>query len=108
MRPWWNSLAGMEWTRAPRLSRTLRASVPRARVDDDDLDLLVDPLSRDGLEAANEVGAAVLDRDDDRDQVALDVESRSRRSGMVSSARKNAPNTIWMPSPSPVTRRAVS
>ena len=32
----------------------------------------------------------------------------SRRSGMVSSARKNAPNTIWMPSPSAVTSSAVS
>ncbi len=59
----------MEWTRAPRLCA--RAALPslRAGVDDDDLDLLVDPLSRDRVQAAHEVGAAVLDRDDDRDHV---------------------------------------
>ena len=47
--------------------RGLGAAVARAGVDDDDLDLVVDDLARDRVEAANEVGAAVLDRDDDRD-----------------------------------------
>ncbi len=36
------------------------------------------------------------------------VAGASRRNGMFSSARKNAPNTIWIPSPRPVTRSAVS
>ena len=43
------------------------APVARARVDDDHLDLVVDPLARDRLEAAHEVGSPVLHRDDDRD-----------------------------------------
>ena len=71
VRPWWNSLAGMEWTRAPRLCA--RSTLPslRARVDDDDLDLLVDPLPRYRIETAHEVRAAVLHRNDDRDHVGL-------------------------------------
>ena len=43
------------------------AAVRRARVDDHDLDLLLDLLRGDPGQAAREVGAAVLDRDDDRD-----------------------------------------
>ena len=51
----------------PELAGAVRAAVGRARVDDDDLDLLVHLLPRDPLEAADETGAAVLDRDHDRD-----------------------------------------
>ena len=45
----------------------LRAAVGGARVDDHDLDLLLDLLRGDPGKAAHEVRAAVLDRDDDRD-----------------------------------------
>ena len=38
---------------------TLDAAVDRTRIDDDDLDLLIDLLHSDRLEAADEVGAAV-------------------------------------------------
>ena len=48
-------------------TRSLGAPVRRARVDDDHLDVLVDLLRGDPVQAAREVGAAVLDRDDDRD-----------------------------------------
>ena len=51
----------------PGGTRALGAAVRRARVDDHDLDLLLDPLRGDAREAAREVGAAVLDRDDDGD-----------------------------------------
>ena len=91
-------------------ARPRRAAVARAGIDDDDLHLVVDLLGRDRLETAHQVGAPVLDRDDDRDHASGYSAGAvvSRRSGMVSSARKNAPKTIWMPSPSAVTSSAVS
>ncbi len=52
------------------LSRTVGASILRPGVDDQDLDLLLDLLPRDRLEAPDEVDAPVLRRDDDRDQGA--------------------------------------
>ena len=58
--------------------RSRGAPVARAGVDDDDLDLVVDPLARDRLEAAHEVGAPVLHRDDDRDH-AVWLLGRRRR-----------------------------
>ena len=53
-------------TRTPR-TRELGTAVARARVDDDDLDLVLDQLAADRVEAADEIGTAVLDRDDDGD-----------------------------------------
>ena len=46
-------------------ARELDAAVFRARVDDDHLDLLVDHLGVDPVEAAREVAAAVLHRNHD-------------------------------------------
>ena len=71
MRPWPNSAGGISCTRAPRDLRDLDAAVARPGVDDDDLDLVVDVLRRDRVEAADEIGAAVLDRDDDRDHAGV-------------------------------------
>ena len=65
--PWVNSSGGISCTRAPEPPRPLDAPVLRARVDDDDLDLVVDLLARDRLQAAHEVEPAVLDGDDDGD-----------------------------------------
>ena len=48
-------------------ARGLDAAVARAGVDHDDLHLVAHDLPADRVEAADEVGAAVLDRDDDGD-----------------------------------------
>ena len=48
-------------------ARSLGAAVGGAGVDHDDLDLFVDLLARDCLQAADEIEASVLDRDDDGD-----------------------------------------
>lgn len=53
-----------------------RASVTRSRIDDDDLDVVVYTLPCDRLEAAYEVGPAVLDRDDDGDHVSAGLPPR--------------------------------
>ena len=76
----------------PEPAGALGAAVARPGVDNDDLDLFVDTLAADRLQATHEICAAVLDRDDDGDH----VRSESRRpapprSGIVSKARKNAP-----------------
>ena len=57
----------------PEPAGLLRAAVGRARVDHDDLDLLVHGLARDRLEAADEVAAAVLHGDDDGDHAGAGV-----------------------------------
>ncbi len=57
----------------PEPARALHAAVGRARVDDDDLDLLLHLLARDRLQAAHEIEPSVLDRDDDRDHVRTGV-----------------------------------
>ena len=59
--------------------RSLGAPVARAGVDDDYLDLVVDPLARDRLKAAHEVGAPVLHRDDDRDHARATRSAPSSR-----------------------------
>ena len=52
-------------------ARPVGAVVIGARVDDDDLDGLVDRLQGDSGKTAGEVVAAVLDRDDDRDHFGV-------------------------------------
>ena len=66
-----------------------RAPVGRARVDDDDLDRLVDHLAGDRVEAADEVGTAVLDGDDDRDHG--DATSRN----WYAKSEGRTPATAW-------------
>ena len=56
---------------SPVTSREVGAAVTRAGVHDDDLDLSLDHLAVDRIEAAGEVGAAVLDRDDDGDHAGV-------------------------------------
>ena len=72
-----------------QLPRAGRAPVGGARVDDDDLDRLVDHLAGDRVEAADEVGAAVLDGDDDRDHG--DATSRN----WYAKSEGRTPATAW-------------
>ena len=60
-------LGAISCTTAPCCTRLLGAAVGGARVDDNHLDLLLDLLRGDAGEATREIGAAVLDRDDDGD-----------------------------------------
>ncbi len=84
-------------------ARALHAAVGRAGVDDDDLDLFLHLLARDRLQAADEVEASVLDRDDDRDHVRTGVaattnwyaRSEGRRRPMACAAR----STLGAPMP---------
>ena len=72
------------------LPRTVGAPVPRARVDDHDLDRLVDRLAGDPVEAADEIGPAVLDGDDDGDHRGA---ATSRNWYAKSEGRR--PATVW-------------
>ena len=63
--------AGISSTCAPEPACYARRFRLRPRVDDDDLDLLVDLLTQDRLQAAHEVDPSVLDWDDDRDHAGV-------------------------------------
>ena len=61
--PWLNSCDGISRTIGRTGARGGHAAIRRPGVDHDDLDLLGRVLGADGVQAADEIGAAVLDGD---------------------------------------------